>query len=149
MSAATGPVGGVGITLGHKQAADPVFANLVTLADDCEFGGQAVTAINIPYLSTVTMPKVPGRMDSGDFTASVYWVPGETSVAGLTALFQNRTTSQWQVMLPDGSSPTTGSTATFSGFISSFKPGNFTGEDAPKLDITIAISGTIIYAAGS
>jgi hypothetical protein len=46
-------------------------------------------------------------------------------------------------------SGTTGTSYAFNGFVSNVKPGNFTGEDAPTLDITIAISGAVTVTAAT
>jgi hypothetical protein len=149
MSLATSPASGIGISLGYRTASTGAFTGLVQLKDDCEFGGFDTTVIPVPTLATTTLTKVPGRTDNGDFTGSMYLIPGDAGVAEMLTLFQARTTVYWQLQLADGASLSTGSTYVFQGFISNLKPGNFTGEDSPTQDFTIAISGAVTFAAGS
>jgi hypothetical protein len=148
MSLITIPQSGVGITVGYHTTGS-VFTLLGTLGDDCEFSGFASTVINTPYLASTYVTKTPGRIDPGDFTGSLFYVPSDTGVQELQTLSASRATVSWQVMFNDGSSPTTGSTATFSGFVSTIKPGNFTGEDAPKMDFTITITGPVTFTTGT
>jgi hypothetical protein len=149
MSLDTAPIAGLGITLGYNLGGSSSYTPLVELMDDCEFGGFDTTVIPIKTLSQTYVTKVPGRIDSGEFTGSTYLVLGNAGVLELINLGAARTTCAWQIQLPDGSSPTSGSTAVFSGFVSNVKPGNFTGEDAPTLDFTISISGAVTIVAGS
>jgi hypothetical protein len=64
----------------------------------------------------------------------------------MQALRKSKAIIAWQVQLNDGSTETSGSAYQFSGFISNTKPGNFSGDDAPHLDVTIAISGDVTLA---
>lgn len=149
MSLATTPYSGLGITLGYNLGGSTTYTALTQLEDDCDFDGFDTTIIAIKPLSQTVVTKVAGRIDPGTFTGSCYLVNGDAGVTELLALAAARTTVAWRVQLPDGSSPTTGSTFTFSGFVSNVKPGNFTGEDSPKLEFTIAISGAVTATAGS
>jgi len=149
MSLSTSPQSGLGISLSWKTASGGTFASLVQLLDDAEFDGFDTTIINLPTLAVGTMAKAPGRTDNGTFTGSCYLVFADAGVTELMALGSSKATIYWQVMLNDGSSPTTGSTYAFQGFISNLKPGNFSGDDAPHLDFTIAISGAITATAGT
>ncbi len=148
MSVLTGPYAGIGITLSYKIGAGSFIA-LAELKDDCEFDGFDTTIIPVPTLATTTLSKVPGRTDYGTFNGSLYLVNSDAGVAEVITLAAAKTTVSWQVQLPDGSSGTTGSTYAFSGFVSNIKPGNFSGEDAPTMDFTIAISGAVTITAGT
>jgi hypothetical protein len=149
MSVSTTPLGGVGISLGYKISPATSFTSLVQLRDDAEFSGFETAVIPITTLASQTVSKVPGRTDNGTFTGSVWLVPGDTGVAELLTLAQAKTTVIWQLQLVDGTSSTTGSTYQFSGFVSTITPGNFTGEDAPTQEFTIAISGAVTFAIGT
>jgi hypothetical protein len=149
MGAVTIPEGGVGITLGYKIGSASVYTNIVWLKDDCEFSGFENAVIEIKILSSGNVTKVGGRTDNGSFTGSTYLVQSDATVAELLTLAASKILCSWQLMLPDGTIITpgvpslTGSTYVFMGFVSSVKPGTFTGEDASTLDFEIAISGTV------
>jgi hypothetical protein len=149
VSVSTTPAAGIGISLGYKLSGGSTFTGLVQLRDDCEFEGFDTTVIPIPVLLTANLSKVPGRTDPGTFTGSLYLVPGDAGVAEMLTLFQAKTSVTWQLQLVDGTTSTTGSTYQFTGFVSNLKPGNFTGEDAPTQDFTIAISGAVAFALGT
>lgn len=149
MPLSTTPESGIGISLSWKTTSGDTFASLVQLMDDCDFDGFDTTVIPLPTLAVGTLSKAPGRTDYGTFTGSVYLIPGDAGVAALVSLGASKATVYWQLMLIDGSTSTSGSTYTWQGFVSNLKPGNFTGDDAPHLDFTIAISGAVTLTAGS
>jgi hypothetical protein len=139
----TTPESGVGITLGYRLTGSGSFTPVGLLMDDCEFSGFETNVIPLPILASATLTKTPGRTDYGSFSGSLYFVPNDTGVAEFLTLAAARTPVSWQVQLPDGTTATTGTTLSWGGFISSVKPGNFTGEDAPHLDFEIQISGAV------
>ena len=143
------PESGVGITLSWKATSGGTYAALLQLRDDCEFGGFDTTVIPVPVLAAGTLAKTPGRTDYGDFTGSCWNVPADAGVVELHSAAASKAVLYWQVQLPDGSTSTTGSTYTFQGFISNLKPGNFTGEDSPTLDFTIAIPTAVTLTPGT
>jgi hypothetical protein len=146
MPVVTIPQSGVGISLAYKIPPATTFTSLVWLEDDCEFSGFENNVIEIKPLASNTVTKVGGRSDYGSFTGSVYLVASEASVQGLFALGVSKALVSWQLQLPDGTlgaTPPTGTLYTFSGFVSSVKPGGFSGEDAPSVDFEIAISGVV------
>lgn len=149
MTVLTTPYSGLNLTLGYRTGSSGAFTTIAQLKDDAEFSGFETTSINVPTIANQVMTKVPGRTDNGQFTGSVYLIPGDAGVAELATLGLSRATIAWQVMLPDGTSSTTGTTYTFSAFVQSLKPGNFTGEDAPSLDFTLEISGSVTLVVGS
>ena len=149
MPVVTTPQAGIGITLGYRTASTGSFTNMAELMDDCEFDGWDTTIIPLPILASGSVPKAPGRTDYGTFSASFYLVGADAGVAEIFTLAASKATVYWQVQLLDGSSATTGSTFVFQGFISNVKPGNFTGEDAPHQEFTIAISGVVTYTAAT
>jgi hypothetical protein len=149
MSVLAAPFAGIGITLGAKPSGTGSFVPLVQIKDDMEFDGFDTTVINVPTLASTTMTKIPGRTDFGTLNCSMYLVNSDAGVADIMTLAGSKATVPWQVQLPDGTSGTTGTSYAFNGFVSNVKPGNFTGEDAPTLDITIAISGAVTVTAAT
>jgi hypothetical protein len=154
MAIQTNPESGVGITLSSKATSGGTYASIVQLMDDCEFDGFDTTIIPVPTLAVGVLNKAPGRTDNGTFTGSVYLIPGDAGVANLVALGASKATVFWQLQLNDGtppvgSAPNTGSTYDFQGFVSNLKPGNFSGDDAPHMDFTVAISGAVTPTVGT
>jgi hypothetical protein len=155
MTIALTPESGVGITLSWKATSGGTYAAIVQVMDDCEFDGFDTTIIPVPTLASAVLNKAPGRTDNGTFTGSVYLIPGDAGVAELVALGASKATYFWQLMLNDGTIITPGvpsltsSTYSFIGFVSNLKPGNFSGDDAPHMDFTIAISGVVTPAVGT
>jgi hypothetical protein len=142
MSVVTVPYVGIGISLGFSVVGT-TFTPLALLKDDCEFSGFENAVVEIKILASGNVTKVGGRTDNGSFTGSCYLVNADAGVTELFALAVSKVLTFWQVQLPDGTSSTTGTIYAFKGFVSSVKPGAFSGEDAPTLDFEIAISGAV------
>ena len=145
----TTPFTGTGTTLGYKLSGGSTFTPLGTLNDDFSFGGISVNVIPTSYLATTVATKSPGRVDSGDVSGTVALIPSDTTVQELRTLIYSRAYAIWQVMLPDGSSATTGSTAVFSGFLSNYAEKGFSGESEVVADFTITISGAVTFTIGT
>jgi hypothetical protein len=149
MALLTQPYSGIGITLGYRTGSSGSYTSLGLLMDDAEFSGWSRTVIPLPVLASAVLTKTGGRIDYGEFTGSLYFVPGDTGNQEMQTLIASGVLVSWQVQLPDGSSSTTGTTATFSAFLSSYQPSNFTGEDAPQAPFTLTISGIVTVTPGT
>ncbi len=150
MAISTTPESGVGITLGTRASGGSSFTSIGQVRDDCEFSGWETTVIPLPVLAIKTVAKTSGRTDYGTFSGSAWLVPGDTGFMQLATLFASSAVQDWQVMLTDDTTtPANSSNFTFSGFVSKFTPGNFTGEDAPTADFEIAISGAVTLTPGT
>ena len=149
MSVLTTPFSGLGTTLGYKVGSATVFTSFAQLKDDWDFAEATTADIETATISTVAMTRIPGRQDYDSLSGTMYFIPGDPTVAEAWTLFQARTMVAWQVMTTDGTSGTTGSTLAFSGYISSLKPGPFTGTDAVTMDFKISINGTVTLTTGS
>jgi hypothetical protein len=149
MSLQTEPEAGIGITLGAKVSPATSYSSMVQIKDDMEFDGFDTNIILIPTLLVGTVAKTPGRTDNGSLTGSMYLVNADAGVAQMVSLAKSKAIVPWQVQLPDGSSPSTGTCYQFMGFVANIKPGNFTGEDSPTQDFTIAITGDVTIVAAT
>ena len=146
MPVPTTPTAGIGITLGYKLSGATIYTTLGEIMDDFEFDGFDTTIIPIPTIAQKNLTKTAGRTDFGTLNGSMYLIGADAGVQEVVNLAALGTVVGWQVQLPDGrsgASGTTGTTFQFNGFVSNIKPGNFTGDDAPHLDFTIAISGAV------
>jgi hypothetical protein len=97
---------------------------------------------------------MPGIRDSGAFTVSGIWLPGEESQnntgggsgsftsGGLIAMWRARTTHNFKIVLNDGSPATEWP---FSGYVSQFQPGEIGVDD--KINFTASFMPTEAYDA--
>lgn len=151
MALLTQPYSGVGTTLSYRTSlsGSGAYTVLGLLADDFDFGPitRAITEINLIGLAYVT--KVANRQNAGDINGTLYFVDGDAGVSEMWALSQSGAMVSWQIQVPDGSSPTTGTTYVGSGMVSSYAGTGFSGADVPMAPFTIAITGLWIRTLGS
>jgi hypothetical protein len=148
MSLKTTAMSGAGATLGYKIGSGSTYTVIDQLID-FEEGGTEVDDIETTLLSSTTKTFIPSIPDPGDVTLTVFNIPGNTAIAALRGLINSPQVISWQIMYPDGSSPTTGSTETFNGYLNSFAPKGFAIGEKMTADLGIKISGPITPAAGS
>jgi len=98
---------------------------------------------------------MPGMRDSGPFTLTGTWLPGDESqsnagggsgpfqTGGLIAIWRARTTHNFKIVLNDGSPVTEWP---FRGYVAGFKPGGISVDDK-VIDFTSTIQPTESYDA--
>jgi Lambda phage tail tube protein, TTP len=91
-----------------------------------------------------TREKIAGLNHNEDATLTV-----QLTYAGYSALQTlKRTLCSWQIMIPDGTSSTTGSTFTFSGFLTDLH-GDIPDAEIMTVSVSIAVTGPVVVATGS
>lgn len=148
MPVETSAFNAAGTTLGYKIGSASVYTNIAQLVE-FEESGISIDPIETTLLASTIKTYIAGIPDPGEITLTVYNVPGDAGVAALKGLANTGTTCSWQVQYPDGSSPTTGTTETFSGFVMNFGAKGFTVNDTPTAEVTIKISGLITTTTGT
>lgn len=148
MAVQTSPFKAAGTTLSSKATSGGTYAPQGQLID-LEYGGVTTGEIDTTILAATVKTNIPSIPDSGDLTLSTFYVPGDTTVESLATQANAPTIQYWQIQCPDGSSPTTGSTATFNAWVSSFAPKGFTVDGSPVADVTLRITGAVTYAVGT
>jgi hypothetical protein len=148
MAVKTTAFSGAGATLSYKIGSASTFTNIAQLVD-FEEGGTKVDDIETTLLSSTAKTFIPSIPDSGDITLTIYQVPGDPGDIQLRTLVNTPQVIAWQIQYPDGTSPTTGSTETFSGYVNSYAPKGFAIGEKLTADIGIKISGLITPTTGS
>jgi Lambda phage tail tube protein, TTP len=132
-----------GTSIGFNvTSAGSTYTSVGQLAD-LSFGGLTVPEIDTTLLSSVVRTSIPGLPDSGDVTFNIFYVPSDTGVIELVSLAQSPKTIFWSVMLPDGTSSTTGTALQFAAYLTSFAPSGFAPDDKPVADVTLRITGAV------
>lgn len=116
---------------------------------DLELGGITTAEIDTTVLTAVVKTNMPSIPASGDLTFSVFYVPGDTGVQSLITQATTPTIAVYQIQTPDGSSSTTGSSAVFNAWVSSFAPKGFAIDGSPTADVTLTITGAITFTPGT
>lgn len=148
MSVKTSAFGAAGTTLGYKIGGASVYtpvAQLVEMDED----GIKIDAIETTLLAGTIKTYIPSIPDPGTISFTIYNVPGDAGVAELRTLVNTPQVVAWQIQYPDGTSPTTGSTEQFSGFLTGFAAKGFKIGETPTAEITMQVSGLIVLTPGS
>lgn len=148
MAVDTEASGSAGTTLGYKIGAATVFT-LLSQVIDLDLSGITVAPIPTTKLASTVKTYIPSIPDPGEVTFSVYDVAGDATVAQLRTLIGTPAVVSWQVMAPDGTSSTTGSTIVFSGFLTNYAPGGYAIDGTPIANVTIQITGAVTFTAGT
>jgi hypothetical protein len=148
MSVSTEPLHAGGTTLSYKIGAATAFTALGQVAD-ISLGGIKIPEIKTSKLSSTVHTSIPSIVDPGDVKFSMYYVPGDAGVQAIQGLATTPAIVAWQIQSPDGASETTGSTITFSAFVTDFAPKDYKIDGTPMVDVSLKITGAIAFAAGS
>lgn len=82
---------------------------------------------------------IPGIMRGGELELEVNYDAGVATHASLWSAYENKTVGSWSLVLQDSGS----ATFDFSGWISSFKPGEAAVDGLQRATIKITVSGTV------
>jgi hypothetical protein len=142
MSAPDVPYSGAGATFGIKVPPAAVYTVLAQVIE-LEPPKVSIDKIDTTVLSSKVMTSIPSIVDNGETTFSIMYIPTDAGVAMLLPLTTAPLVVGWQITLPDGTSPATGTTLAFSGFISSWEPKGFAIGDKAVADVTITVTGAV------
>jgi hypothetical protein len=148
MPAKTSALNAAGTTLSYKLVGASTFTAVAQLVD-FEEDGIATDDIETTLLNATIKTYIPSIPDPGGLTLTIYNVPADPGVIALKGMANAPSVVQWQIMYPDGSSPTTGTTETFSGYVNNFSEKGFAIGETPTADVGIKISGLITTTTGS
>ena len=94
--------------------------------------------------ASATKEFLPGLIDEGGFNATLVFLKADYA----TARGWLRVMQSFQIQAADGTNSTSGSTWTFSGFLTELGE-DFPEDDLISVDVTFKISGPVTFAAGT
>lgn len=145
----TSPLRSSGTTLGYKLTSAATTYTVFGFVDSIDFGGVSVSPIDVTVLASTFKTYIPSIPDPGDLTFSIKYIPGDAGTVEIQNLAFTPAVVFFQVQLTDGSSPTTGTTLAFQGFVSNFAPKGFAVDGSPAADCTVQITGPITVTVGT
>jgi hypothetical protein len=148
MAIKTSAFSAAGATLGYNLGGSSTYTNLTQLISFDE-SGRAVAKIETTLLASTVKTSLPSIPDNGEVTFKAYDVPGDATNVELRTMLATPIVAAWRIQYPDGSSSTTGSTDVFSAYLTNLAPGGFAIDGTPILDLTLQITGAIVFTAGS
>lgn len=142
------PSNAAGTTLSYKIGAASTFSPVATL-QETSGPSESVAKIDTTYLSAEIKTYIPSIPDPGEVSFTIFAVYGDAAFIALAALVAAPQVASWQLQANDGTSPTTGSTATFRGFLTKFDEKDYKIDGTPVADITLQVSGTVTRTPGT
>jgi len=149
MPGSTVPFKAAGSTLGYKLTSGALAYLPIATLISMEPGGADIEEIDTSVLSSTAMTSIPAIPDNGEVTFKAFYIPDNPAIAEGEALAASPAVIYWQIQLPNGASPTTGTTLSFAGWLKSLKRNTLDIKSSPTCDVTIRVSGGVTIGAAT